>query len=39
MGFQIEIFDGRTPNQQEMAEWGDSYSLGDRGDRISKITP
>jgi uncharacterized damage-inducible protein DinB len=30
-GFQIEIFDGRTPNEQEMAEWGDPYSLGVKG--------
>lgn len=30
-GFQIEFFDGRKPNQQEMAEWGDPYSLGDKG--------
>ncbi|MFI8685793.1 DinB family protein [Rossellomorea sp. NPDC077527] len=30
-GFQIEIFDGRKPNQQEIAQWGDPYSLGDKG--------
>ncbi|KEZ49095.1 DinB family protein [Metabacillus indicus] len=30
-GFQIEIFDGRTPNQKEMAEWGDPYNLGEKG--------
>ncbi|MCC2249004.1 DinB family protein [Virgibacillus sp. AGTR] len=30
-GFQIEIFDGRSPNEQEMAEWGDAYSLGEKG--------
>lgn len=30
-GFQIEIFDGRRPNEQEMEEWGAPYSLGDKG--------
>ena len=30
-GFQIEIFDGRKPNGQEMEEWGAPYSLGDKG--------
>ncbi|MCA1054336.1 DinB family protein [Rossellomorea aquimaris] len=30
-GFQIEIFDGRRPNVQEMEEWGAPYSLGDKG--------
>ncbi|UFU00237.1 DinB family protein [Radiobacillus kanasensis] len=30
-GFQIEIFDGRSPNEQEMAEWGAPYSLGEKG--------
>lgn len=30
-GFQIEIFDGRRPNEQEMAEWGAPYSLGNQG--------
>ncbi|MGE7214855.1 DinB family protein [Priestia koreensis] len=30
-GFQIEIFDGRKPNEQEMKEWGAPYSLGDMG--------
>lgn len=30
-GFQIEIFDGRSPNEQEMSEWGAAYNLGDEG--------
>ncbi|MCP3026444.1 DinB family protein [Halobacillus sp. A5] len=30
-GFQIEIFDGRRPNEQEMLEWGSPYSLGEKG--------
>ncbi|MFY4774191.1 DinB family protein [Metabacillus sp. RGM 3146] len=30
-GFQIEFFDGRKPNQKEMAEWGAAYSLGNAG--------
>ncbi|MFL8935168.1 DinB family protein [Rossellomorea oryzaecorticis] len=30
-GFQIEIFDGRRPNEREMEEWGPPYSLGDKG--------
>ncbi|MTH54841.1 DUF664 domain-containing protein [Bacillus mangrovi] len=30
-GFQIEIFDGRRPNEQEMEVWGAPYSLGDKG--------
>ncbi|WP_370551091.1 DinB family protein [Halobacillus sp. GSS1] len=30
-GFQIEIFDGRTPSEQEMLEWGAAYSLGEKG--------
>lgn len=32
-GFQIEIFDDRKPNQQEMDEWGAAYSLGEQGRR------
>ncbi|WP_374099768.1 DinB family protein [Sediminibacillus dalangtanensis] len=31
IGFQIEIFDGRSPNDKETAEWGAAYSLGDQG--------
>lgn len=31
IGFQIEIFDGREPNEQETAEWGAAYSLGKQG--------
>lgn len=30
-GFQIEIFDGRSPNKKEMEEWGAPYSLGEKG--------
>ncbi len=30
-GFQIEIFDGRSPNEQEMLDWGSPYSLGEKG--------
>ncbi|SFF97112.1 Uncharacterized damage-inducible protein DinB (forms a four-helix bundle) [Halobacillus alkaliphilus] len=30
-GFQIEIFEGRSPNEQEMLEWGSPYSLGEKG--------
>ncbi|MFG6117604.1 hypothetical protein ACGTN9_20855 [Halobacillus sp. MO56] len=30
-GFQIEIFDGRRPNEHEMLEWGSPYSLGEKG--------
>ncbi|MDP4551421.1 DinB family protein [Alkalihalobacillus macyae] len=30
-GFQIEIFEGRRPNEQEMLEWGSPYSLGVKG--------
>ncbi|WP_099157501.1 DinB family protein [Virgibacillus ndiopensis] len=31
IGFQIEIFDSRKPNQKEMFEWGAAYELGDLG--------
>ena len=30
-GFQIEFFDGRNPNEEEMEEWGAAYGLGARG--------
>lgn len=30
-GFQIEIFDGRKPNEREITEWGAAYSLGELG--------
>lgn len=30
-GFQIEIFDGRKPNEAEVGTWGAAYSLGDQG--------
>ncbi|QAS54312.1 DinB family protein [Halobacillus litoralis] len=30
-GFQIEIFDGRTPNEEEIRVWGSSYDLGEKG--------
>ncbi|AZB41553.1 DUF664 domain-containing protein [Bacillus sp. FJAT-42376] len=38
-GFQIEIFDGRRPNEQEMEEWGAPYSLGDTGRAQIKGNP
>jgi uncharacterized damage-inducible protein DinB len=38
-GFQIEIFDGRSPNEQEKAEWGAPYSLGEKGRRNIKGNP
>lgn len=38
-GFQIEIFDGRTPNEQEMLEWGAAYSLGEKGREAIKGHP
>lgn len=31
IGFQIEIFDGRKPNESEVAKWGAAYDLGQRG--------
>lgn len=31
VGFQIEIFDGRKPNKDEVEKWGAAYSLGDQG--------
>lgn len=30
-GFQIEIFDNRKPNEEEMNEWGAPYLLGEKG--------
>ncbi|TFJ91874.1 DinB family protein [Lentibacillus salicampi] len=38
-GFQIETFDGRRPNEQEMAEWGAAYDLGDKGRQQIKGHP
>lgn len=38
-GFQIEIFDGRSPNEQELAEWGAPYSLGEKGRKNIKGYP
>lgn len=38
-GFQIEIFEGRKPNEQEMLEWGAPYSLGEKGRRDIKGNP
>jgi len=38
-GFQIEIFDGRRPNEEEMREWGAPYSLGDKGRMSIKGNP
>ncbi len=30
-GFQIETFEGRCPNEEEIKEWGAAYSLGEEG--------
>ncbi|SFB99912.1 Uncharacterized damage-inducible protein DinB (forms a four-helix bundle) [Bacillus sp. OV322] len=38
-GFQIEIFEGRKPNEQEMEEWGAPYSLGEQGRNCIKGNP
>lgn len=38
-GFQIEIFDDRSPNEQEVAEWGKAYSLGEKGRKTIKDNP
>ncbi|KMM38462.1 DinB family protein [Guptibacillus hwajinpoensis] len=38
-GFQIEIFDGRNPNEQEMLDWGSPYSLGEKGRKNIKGYP
>lgn len=39
VGFQIEIFEDRRPNEQEMLEWGSPYSLGEKGRRDIKGYP
>jgi uncharacterized damage-inducible protein DinB len=39
IGFQIEIFDGRKPNEQEVSEWGAAYSLGEQGRKAIKGYP
>lgn len=39
VGFQIEIFESRRPNEQEMLEWGSPYSLGEKGRRDIKGYP
>ncbi|HEU5140786.1 MAG TPA: DinB family protein [Bacillales bacterium] len=39
LGFQIEIFDNRAPNEAEMDEWGAAYDLGDRGRNEIKGQP
>ncbi|WP_160036930.1 hypothetical protein [Paenibacillus sp. An7] len=31
IGFQIEIFDNRTPNEEELIEWLAAYELGEKG--------
>ncbi|WP_138493813.1 DinB family protein [Paenibacillus pinistramenti] len=31
IGFQIEIFDNRQPNDKELKEWLAAYELGDKG--------
>ncbi|WLD95354.1 DinB family protein [Alkalihalobacillus sp. AL-G] len=38
-GFQIEIFDGRNPNEQEYDEWGAAYGLGELGRKEIKDQP
>ncbi|PFA67148.1 integrase [Bacillus sp. AFS015802] len=38
-GFQIELFDDRRPNEQEMDEWGAAYSLGEKGRQNIKGFP
>ncbi|UOQ95004.1 DinB family protein [Halobacillus shinanisalinarum] len=39
VGFQIEVFDKRRPNEQESAEWGAAYSLGNQGRQQIKRKP
>ncbi|GGE03032.1 DinB family protein [Paenibacillus nasutitermitis] len=39
IGFQIEIFDGRKPNQQEISDWGAAYELGSLGREKIKGNP
>ncbi|THF73862.1 DinB family protein [Cohnella fermenti] len=31
IGFQIEIFDNRKPNEEELSEWLAAYELGEKG--------
>lgn len=31
IGFQIEIFDNRKPNEEELKEWLAAYELGEKG--------
>lgn len=38
-GFQIELFEGRKPNQLEIDEWGAAYGLGEKGRATIKGNP
>ncbi|WP_442788862.1 DinB family protein [Halobacillus sp. HZG1] len=38
-GFQIEIFDGRAPNEQEMQEWGLLTVLEKKEEKTFRGTP
>lgn len=38
-GFQIETFDEREPNEQEVRDWGAAYELGDWGRKEIKGNP
>ncbi|WP_241657192.1 DinB family protein [Halobacillus salinus] len=38
-GFQIEFFDGRSPNEEEELKWGAAYSLGQKGREEIKGAP
>ncbi|GMA62959.1 DinB family protein [Alicyclobacillus fastidiosus] len=39
LGFQIEIFDGRKPNETEVAKWGAAYGLGEQARKEVKGKP
>lgn len=39
LGFQIEIFDDRKPNENEAAKWGAAYGLGEQARREVKGKP
>lgn len=39
LGFQIETFDERKPNERESAEWGAAYELGDRARKEIRGNP
>ncbi|QDP42233.1 DUF664 domain-containing protein [Radiobacillus deserti] len=38
-GFQIELFDKRKPNKQEIEAWGAAYQIGDKGRKTIKGYP